>query len=535
MCAAKACLEEGLKVTIFDRRPFLGGMWSPSPGPVFDDLTTNTACFETCISDVPPIRVTPDPKLLPEESMCMSKTQVLDYLRDFVRRVPALNAAFIPESEVKSVRAASKGCYAVMYIRNDNTHSLLFDKVIVATGLNNSPFMPKSSKLPGLEEFSGNVIHACQYKSPAQFQNQRVLVVGGSVSGSEAAGDMAMARDGEGPDHVTLCSRKMRFLVAKQKDEKVLASVVSTRFESIRRTSGVVSECQLASELQTIAESFSKNEDFDAPAPGPIRRPHEPGLVAINTKLLHASKSGAKFQWKIGGVQRFGNDSKVVFNDGDVCEYDTIIFATGYKLDFPFLDEATRALLCAKEAPTKHCDLYNFTFHPELKNLAFAGLFHYRGSIPPVFDGQARWIARVFAHPETMPSACVQMSGIREWRELRKCASFTGVVFGYDVLDRFAELGGFGVDLSVYPELTKALIYGPYAPAQFRMFGRGNRSEARKEYERQVTAAGFVVGDNKVEPEKLRELQEACSVLVAAGTGPRGLGEAVAYLTRVNC
>ena len=62
------------------------------------------------------------------------------------------------------------------------------ETVIVATGYNGAPFIPD---WPGLDGFTGELIHSSAYRNPAAFRGRDVLVVGAGNSGAEIATDVA--------------------------------------------------------------------------------------------------------------------------------------------------------------------------------------------------------------------------------------------------------------------------------------------------------------------------------------------------------
>lgn len=62
------------------------------------------------------------------------------------------------------------------------------ETVIVATGYNGAPFIPD---WPGLDRFTGELIHSSEYRNPAPFRGRDVLVVGAGNSGAEIATDVA--------------------------------------------------------------------------------------------------------------------------------------------------------------------------------------------------------------------------------------------------------------------------------------------------------------------------------------------------------
>ena len=60
--------------------------------------------------------------------------------------------------------------------------------MIVATGYNGAPFVPD---WPGLDGFTGELVHSSAYRNPEPFRGRDVLVVGAGNSGAEIATDVA--------------------------------------------------------------------------------------------------------------------------------------------------------------------------------------------------------------------------------------------------------------------------------------------------------------------------------------------------------
>ena len=66
--------------------------------------------------------------------------------------------------------------------------------VLLATGLNSVPMMPS---WPGVELFTGRLIHAAEYRNAAAYRGRDVLVVGAGNSGAEIAADLAESGKGQ--------------------------------------------------------------------------------------------------------------------------------------------------------------------------------------------------------------------------------------------------------------------------------------------------------------------------------------------------
>jgi putative flavoprotein involved in K+ transport len=62
------------------------------------------------------------------------------------------------------------------------------EAVVVATGYNGAPFVPD---WPGLDGFTGELVHSSQYRNPEPYRGRDVLVVGAGNSGAEIAHDVA--------------------------------------------------------------------------------------------------------------------------------------------------------------------------------------------------------------------------------------------------------------------------------------------------------------------------------------------------------
>lgn len=69
-----------------------------------------------------------------------------------------------------------------------NRGTLRADIVVVATGYDHVPELPA---WPGLDGFTGELIHSSTYRSPAPYQSRDVLVVGPGTTGSEIANLLA--------------------------------------------------------------------------------------------------------------------------------------------------------------------------------------------------------------------------------------------------------------------------------------------------------------------------------------------------------
>jgi cation diffusion facilitator CzcD-associated flavoprotein CzcO len=199
------------------------------------------------------------------------------------------------------------------------------DHVVVATGLNRIPQRPSYE---GEDRFTGQRIHARDYREPGPFAGQRVLVVGMGNTGAEIALDLSEAEvdstiSVRGPVNIVprdvlgrptqLTARMLARLPTRLADG--LGSLLR------RMTVGDLTAYGIATpEIAPLAQLRlrGKTPVIDV---GTVRRIKK-GLIAVRP-----------------GIDVFEADT-VVFTDGRKDRYDTVIFATGYR---PMLDEILNA------------------------------------------------------------------------------------------------------------------------------------------------------------------------------------------------
>ena len=127
-------------------------------------------------SDLPGRPFGGDPERYP------TRDELIDYLRGYAAD---LDADIRCGGRVESVRHADGDGLTVTTNRGDELTS---DLVVAATGGFGTPYVPA---IPGLASFDGPVTHTADYRSPAPFAGQRVVVVGGGNSAVQIAAELA--------------------------------------------------------------------------------------------------------------------------------------------------------------------------------------------------------------------------------------------------------------------------------------------------------------------------------------------------------
>ncbi len=241
-----------------------------------------------------------------------------------------------------------------------------YDGVIVANGHLWDPFVPE---YPG--SFAGRALHSGAYRDAGDLAGDRVLVVGAGNSGCDLAVDAAQA----GRDTTVSVRNGLVFqpktLFGRPRSELPLLGRLPVRLqERVTR--------------KLIDVSLGAPERYGLPAPA-TRNLHRNRPV-VNGQLLHFIHHGRVHV--APGIERF-DDHTVHFTDGTAGEFDTVVFATGFRVTLPFLDPA---LLQWRDGVPLRVAGMTVPVGPE--RLYFAGLAAPRGPQLPVYSAQARLIAK---------------------------------------------------------------------------------------------------------------------------------------------
>ncbi|MEV6637891.1 NAD(P)-binding domain-containing protein [Actinoplanes sp. NPDC051470] len=168
LATAHTALGLGLRPLVLDAGPGPGGSW-PS---YYDSLTLFSPARS---SSLPGFGFPGDPDRYP------LRDEVVDYLAAYTNRLQA---------EVRFANTVAQvlpgdGGFSVTTMDGTTVSS---PAVVAATGGFGAPYRPS---LPGLDNFTGTVLHAAQYRDPAPFAGSRVLVVGGGNSAVQIAVELA--------------------------------------------------------------------------------------------------------------------------------------------------------------------------------------------------------------------------------------------------------------------------------------------------------------------------------------------------------
>ena len=136
-----------------------------------------------------------------------SRDAVIDYLEQYRVRHDLEVRAHTEVERIEDARSVSGG--DVFWIIHTTTgEQFSAHAVIVATGNHHTAWTPQ---WPGLASYTGTLLHSRQYRNPAPFAGQDVLVAGAGNTGTEIAADLA----GGGARRVWIAVRTPPHIVAR--------------------------------------------------------------------------------------------------------------------------------------------------------------------------------------------------------------------------------------------------------------------------------------------------------------------------------
>ncbi len=110
-------------------------------------------------------------------------------------------------------------------------------------------------------------------------------------------------------------------------------------------------------------------------------------------------------------IAEFSGGREVRFADGSSEEIDLVIYCTGYKISFPFLEPGLIS------APDNEMPLYRHVVSPEHDGIYFIGLVQPLGAIMPIAEAQSEWVADLLEGRTTLPGAAEMRTSIAADRE----------------------------------------------------------------------------------------------------------------------
>jgi cation diffusion facilitator CzcD-associated flavoprotein CzcO len=369
LAVAKNFKTRGIPFEVLEREQDLGGLWNiatPS-GIVYDSTHLVSAKTSTGFDDFP----------FPDENFpeYPSHDVVLNYFRAYAEKF-GLTDHIRTGVTVEHITPRPDGTFDVN-IKGEPV-ARRYAGVVLANGHHDTPRTPHYAG-----GFAGDIMHSRDYKSVRQVRDKRVLVVG---AGNSACDIIRDAAHGSGAK-IVMSMRRGTWFVPKFLLGFPTHDVVS-HVEMLPLPRAVKRFLFQASlwVLQGPPERYGLPKPAVAiDAAHPTMSDDIPRLAAHGRLIVKPEISHYEGQ-------------NVVFSDGTREAIDLIVFATGYKITFPFLDDGIAF------DSTGRCRFYLNTAHEQHRNLYSAGLIQANGSIWRLADYQGQIIANAIIADRLMPN-----------------------------------------------------------------------------------------------------------------------------------
>ena len=358
LAMAKVLLEQGISFQGFELHSGVGGLWDidAPKSTMYDTAHLISSKRMTEFTDFP---------MQEQVAEYPSHRDLKRYFHAFAEHFD-LHRHYHFNAEVTRVEplGGDGEGWMVSWTGADGPRSEVFAGVMIANGTLSEPNRPD---FPG--QFDGELLHASAYRDPAQFRDKRVLVVGAGNSGCDIAVDAI--------HHGTSCDLSMRrgyhfvpkYVFGRPAD--TMGGAIRLPMWLKRKVDGLI--------LRWFVGNPQKYG-----FPEPDHALYESHPVVNSLVLYHAGHGDLTIR---PDIERLDGQT-VHFTDGSAAEYDMILAATGYKLHYPFIDQAL--LNWQGDAP----HLYLNALHPHRDDLFVLGMVEASGLGWQGRHEQAEMIAR---------------------------------------------------------------------------------------------------------------------------------------------
>jgi dimethylaniline monooxygenase (N-oxide forming) len=384
IAAAKTLKEHGIGFDCFEKGSAVGGNWrygnDNGMSSAYRSLHINTNRDIMAYSDFPMPR---DYPMFPHHS------QIIQYFDDYVDHF-GIRPFIHFRTAVTSVSREGEGYRVRTESGEGDVQERIYQHVLVANGHHWNPRYPTPA-FPGT--FTGETLHSHDYKTPDQVVGKKLLIVGIGNSAVDIACEAARLYG----DRVTISTRSGAYIIPNW--------LLGKPFDSLANPL----TAKLPMPLQRLLLRFSlwvargRQQDYGVPVPDrPILTEHP----TISQDLLNLSGRGlVRFKPNIAEF----NDREVVFADGSRDSFDLIVYATGYKVTFPFF-----APDFINVEANNDLQLYRRVVHPDHPGLYFLGLIQPLGAIMPLAETQSKWVAKLISGACRLPSREAMVRSIQD-------------------------------------------------------------------------------------------------------------------------
>ncbi|MGR4850601.1 flavin-containing monooxygenase [Streptomyces sp. LARHCF252] len=298
LAAAYALRARGIRAVVLEKSDRVGASWRRH----YDRLHLHTTRRLSALPGLPMPR---------RFGRWVSRDNVVRYLEKYAEHH---RLEIVTGVEVSRIERAPDGTGWLLHATGGR--ELTGSAVVVATGYNHTPRLPD---WPGREAFTGEFLHAGEYRDGEPYAGRDVLVVGIGNTGAEIAVDLVES----GASRVRLAVRTVPHIVRRSTAGWAAQySAVLVR----RLPVGLVDRISRAQAKVAIPDLSAHG--LPRPDTGLYTRVKQGAIPVQDVGLIDAVRKG-KVEI-VAAVESFEGDGKIVLADGTRLSPDAVIAATGY-------------------------------------------------------------------------------------------------------------------------------------------------------------------------------------------------------------
>ncbi len=369
--AVKALVDRGISFDCFEAGDDIGGNWlinnSNGMSAAYESLRINTSRELMEYADFP---------MSDQYPVYPDHHQIKDYFDAYFDHF-TLRDKVTFNSLVVDCQQQERGLWKV---RLENGNEYLYQHLIVANGHHWDPRWPEPP-IPG--EFSGLVMHSHSYISPydpVDLTGKQVVILGMGNSAMDIACELSQPSL---DNTVYLSVRNSAWVLPRY----IFGQPTGQKIKFFPHW-------RVMSALTKLLLRLSHGTPMAHGLPRPNHEPMQ-AHPTISQSIYDKLDTGEVLS-KPNIAALHG--SRVKFVDGSEVNADVVIYATGYKVSFPFFDPGFLA------AEHNELPLWQHLVPPYIDNLFFLGLFQPLGAIMPLAEKQAKLVADVLVGSVKLPA-----------------------------------------------------------------------------------------------------------------------------------
>ncbi len=333
IAAVKALHSRGFEFDCFEASDRIGGNW------VFKNRNGMSAAYRTLHINTSRKRMEFADFPMPASYQDFPHhTQIAEYFEAYVDHFGFRERITFETLVTRAERLAGGG----WEVSTDTGIKRTYDALVVANGHHWDPRWPEPA-FPGQERFAGTQIHAHDYtgEDAGLFRDRSVVVLGMGNSAMDIAVEASfVATD------VFLAARRGAWVIPKY--------ILGRPFDLIRPSARVPYAVRGRAQQAVLRLAVGDMERYGLPKPEhTLLQAHPTVSDDVLARLAHGKITAKP---NIAGL----TERTVRFADGSEVEADVVVYCTGYKVTFPFLDPELIA------APDNDLPLFRRVFHPEV-------------------------------------------------------------------------------------------------------------------------------------------------------------------------